>query len=314
MLWKELHGARRSLLLRIVGGLVTGLLGTFLIVQFVIEGEAAIRDWWWFGKRQARSIRRRRRAGLYFAGFLRVGIPLLYVAAVFAVASAAAAGVTSEREDDTWTSLTTTDLTGREIVSAKLLGALWNARRIVFLILVFAGTGGLVGSVHPVGVAAALLAVAVNLLFVGALGVRFSLAVNSTWRAQILTIGLFFIANLLGQAILGVVNWRAPMVFPGFTPVQVNRMLVEPYYFEGLARAPWPKLYDPRDIDDGPGWTVAISLLTLVAYGVGACLLWRGSLSAFEVAAGRARRSRKREPKAVAGAPVVAAGPAAVGS
>ena len=36
--------------------------------------------------------------------------------------------MTSEHEDDTWTSLTATDLTGREIVLAKLFGSLWRVR------------------------------------------------------------------------------------------------------------------------------------------------------------------------------------------
>ena len=42
----------------------------------------------------------------------------------------------------------------------------------------------------------------------------------STWRCKILTLGLLFIVNLLGQASLGLINWQAPLIMPGFTPVR----------------------------------------------------------------------------------------------
>ena len=54
---------------------------------------------------------------------------------VLAVASAAAVSVTSEREDDTWTSLTATLLSGAEVVRAKVLGAIWAARRLAWAML-----------------------------------------------------------------------------------------------------------------------------------------------------------------------------------
>ena len=54
-------------------------------------------------------------------------VPLLYLVGIVTVAGAAAAAITSEHEEDTWVSLTATDLTGREIVLAKLLGPLRRA-------------------------------------------------------------------------------------------------------------------------------------------------------------------------------------------
>ena len=60
--------------------------------------------------------------------FLHGVVPLLYVLGILGVAGSAAASITSEHEEDTWVSLTATDLTGREIVFAKLLGALKRGR------------------------------------------------------------------------------------------------------------------------------------------------------------------------------------------
>ena len=62
-------------------------------------------------------------------------MPLIYLVAVVRVAGAAASAITSEHEEDTWVSLTTTDLTGREIILAKLAGALMRGVRLAEVIL-----------------------------------------------------------------------------------------------------------------------------------------------------------------------------------
>ncbi len=66
-----------------------------------------------------------------FYGYLIAVVPLLYLFGVVTIAGAAAAAITSEHEEDTWVSLTATDLTGREILVAKLLGAMKRASRSV---------------------------------------------------------------------------------------------------------------------------------------------------------------------------------------
>jgi hypothetical protein len=47
------------------------------------------------------------------------------------VAGAAAASITSEHEEDTWVSLTTTDLTGQEIIFSKIFGAIGTVNLFV---------------------------------------------------------------------------------------------------------------------------------------------------------------------------------------
>ena len=62
--------------------------------------------------------------------FLYGVVPLLYVLGILGVAGSAAASITSEHEEDTWVSLTATDLTSREIVFAKIIGAMRRGRSL----------------------------------------------------------------------------------------------------------------------------------------------------------------------------------------
>ena len=124
-------------------------------------------------------------------------IPLVYVAGILSVAGAAAASITSEHEDDTWTSLTATDLSGREIVLAKLLGALGGPGRSCGHLLMALGRSGLRG-VHHVSLLP-LSRLAVYGWFAAALGVWISLQLRSTWRAQFLTTSGLLLVNLRGR-------------------------------------------------------------------------------------------------------------------
>ena len=106
---------------------------------------------------------------------IRIVVPLLYVAGILSVAGAAAASITSEHEDDTWTSLTATDLTPREIVLAKLLGALWRLRGIAVVIFLLTSVGCFVGSVHPLSLPILALSLLIYGWFAAALGIWISL-------------------------------------------------------------------------------------------------------------------------------------------
>ena len=134
-------------------------------------------------------------------------LPLVYLLWTLIIAGAAAASMTSEHEDDTWTSLTATDLTGREIVLAKLFGSLWRARRLfsVIVLLLVAGIG--VGSLHLPEPALGGPGDGRLRRFAAALGVWISIQLRLTWRAQFLTIALLLLVNVSGQ---GVLNMLAP--------------------------------------------------------------------------------------------------------
>ena len=57
------------------------------------------------------------------------------------ISAAAATSLTSEREQDTWTSLATTLLTPLEVIRAKQFGAIWSARWILLALLVLWAIG-----------------------------------------------------------------------------------------------------------------------------------------------------------------------------
>jgi ABC-type transport system involved in multi-copper enzyme maturation permease subunit len=293
MLWKEMHTSRKSLLARAVAVLATILIGgaiAFATYQYAVPAFDELSKHGYVER--VLQFRDHSRYLLHY--HLVVVIPLLYTAWVLGITGGAAAGITSEREEDTWTSLTTTDLTGREIVFGKIWGVIWSSRVLILAMVALGALGVVAGAIHPAGFLVAFGGMAIFAWFAVSLGTRISLAVNSTWRAQILSIGLMFLLNVSGQAILGVINWQAGTIFPGFTPVQVSRMMVEPGFFNRLASSPWPRLHSLADIDTGPKWTVILSILSVVVYGTLAWQLTRSSLSAFEVAAGRAQRPREK--------------------
>jgi ABC-type transport system involved in multi-copper enzyme maturation permease subunit len=291
MTWKELYTSRRSILVRLASLMAASVLGVLVGYYTYWYAEPAFQELMANGYPVSRSWRLVR-ARMEFHWFLQPVIPLLYVAAILGMAGAAAASVTSEREGDTWTSLTATDLNAWEIIWSKMQGAAWSARGIGPAILVLALSGVGTGSLDPVGFAAVLVGICVFTWFTVALGIRVSLWANSTWRAQTLTLSLLFLFNLTGQGIMNCFPSHRVPLFPGFMPLQLGRMLVFPGFVGTLAEFPWPMSFRPEDIDDGPVWTVILSLLTLVAYTIGAFLLTRSALRAFEVAAGRPRRSR----------------------
>ena len=110
------------------------------------------------------------------------------------MAGASASGVTIEREADTWVALTSTPLTGWEILRAKVLGAIWNQRGFA-AVLIFLWLFGLVtGVVHPLRVLGSVAIVGVLTWLVAALGVYYSLRSRRTAKAltsTIVAIGLF---------------------------------------------------------------------------------------------------------------------------
>jgi len=237
-----------------------------------------------------------------FYWFLRFVVPLLYVVGVLAVAGAAAASITSEHEEDTWVSLTATDLTGREIIFAKLRGAMRRGRKFAELILLMVATGAIAGSIHAVSLPFLIAALLVYGWFAAALGVWISLQLRSTWRAQFLTITTLLLINVTGQGILNTLSrfGFAYQLWPGFTPHEIAKLMPDPGFFHQFYYATWPRSWWIRDIDDGLIWQTIVTVLSLLGYAALATLVTWHALRRFEVVAGRARRSRNAQPPALA--------------
>jgi ABC-type transport system involved in multi-copper enzyme maturation permease subunit len=293
MLWKELHTTRARGFARFIGWLLTLILGGFLAYYAVWFGRDAFLEVWQFGYGGRMDWTTVAARGQFYV-FLRGVVPLLYLVGIVTGAGAAAAAITSEHEEDAWVSLTATDLTGREIVLAKLLGSLARARRLwaVLGLLIIAGVGA--DSLHWLTLPVLALVLAVFGWFAAALGVWVSIQLRSTWRAQFLTIASLLLANVAGQGIINMLSIRgfAPQLWPGFTPYEVGKLVMNTDILQRLSQTSWPHLSRFWDLDDGLGWLTIFSIISLMAYAVLAAILTWDALRRFEIVAGRARRGK----------------------
>jgi hypothetical protein len=191
MLWKECHFARTDVFTKLVVLPATILLSVaLLLTSGVDEGiwgslKELVHEGYWghFGARNALNTSLRYISPVY------IGLWLL------AVAGASASSLTVEREEDTWISLTSTPLTGWEILRGKMIGAVWGLRGFGGLIGLFWIVGLLTGALHPVGLVLGLLLVALFTWGVAALGTYASLTARSTSRAVTLTIVTLVLVN-----------------------------------------------------------------------------------------------------------------------
>jgi hypothetical protein len=139
---------------------------------------------------------------------------------------------------------------------------------------------------------ALVLAIAVYGWFAAALGIWISMQLRSTWRAQFLTIALLLLVNVAGQGIVNMLSryGYAPQVWPGFTPYEVGKLVMNPTFFLRFQGVHWPRFRRLWDIDDGPAWLAIFSILSVTGYTILATLLTFDALRRFEIVAGRARR------------------------
>jgi len=122
--------------------------------------------------------------GLRFGSAVAMGIGLLWLA------SQTAAGISSEREQDTWLSLLATPLDGSEILRGKMLGPLRAAAPFGVTLGALWLIGLAAGAVHPLGLLNAIVVVALLAWFTTALGTYISLRSQLTWKARMWTQGI----------------------------------------------------------------------------------------------------------------------------
>jgi hypothetical protein len=192
MLWKEWYGSRGRGRLRFVVGAAVLVLGALMAARLAGPAQEAFREWRLSWSNQASTYWRRERLN----GSIRELTMALYLAALGAVAASAATSVTGERERGTWTSLETTLLTGREVVRAKVAGALRGVRWVVPAYLVLSILGLATGAVHPLGFVLGAAGVAVFLAFATALGVACSVWLSASDQALVTTLLLLLTLNV----------------------------------------------------------------------------------------------------------------------
>jgi ABC-type transport system involved in multi-copper enzyme maturation permease subunit len=225
---------------------------------------------------------------LVLNGALRESSTFLFVLVLLSVASAAAVSMTSEREQDTWTSLSATLLSGREIVLAKIQGAIWSARRLVLALLIMWTVGLLAGAVFPLGVLAAVAGLFVFCGFTAALGVWISVGARNSTRALFATIFWMLVLNV-GYLILIPASLReSDLALAGMMPYMEWASLIsypDAYY---LFSGGWFSIEGPA-MAHGPETLVAY-LIAVFGYGMGTLVLSGAAVEACSKAVERPPR------------------------
>ena len=234
---------------------------------------------------------------LVLNGALRESSAFLFVLLLFSVASAAAVSMTSEREQDTWTSLTGTVLTDREIVLAKIRGAVWSSKRLVLALLIMWGVGLLAGAIFPLGALAAVVGLFVFCGFTAALGVWISLRAKNSTRALFATIFWLLVLNAGYLVLLPAPARESDVVFAGMMPYMEWAALISyPEAFRLFSAGGFKEVEGSSTIDGID--TLVAYLIAVFGYGLGALVLSGAAVRAFTKAVDRPRRHTGRADRA----------------
>jgi ABC-type transport system involved in multi-copper enzyme maturation permease subunit len=235
--WKERHFAATDRFTRLVLLPVIAVITMPLVVMTdANDGRRVLMNFW----RPGYAGLRPRPEGFLWA--LQVDLGWYVAFWLLAVAGASAASMAIEREQDTWTSLTATPLTGREILRGKVLGALWHQRGFAVVLVVLWTLGLITGTVHPLGILASVALVALLTWFVANLGVYFGLRASGTSQAMAAT--LLILACFNGNPLLvffwfvGAMGWESSYSLLGAMPTMAAHAMISP---ESLAGA-WTTL------------------------------------------------------------------------
>jgi len=277
--WKEAYFAVR------VGGLARNLIrtGVYAVLLLILMGALygsvdAFRELAVHGYGYSDFHSYRERMGLN--GALRYGTPVLFVIWMLWLGGLCAAGISSEREQDTWISLLSTPLEANEILRGKMLGPLRATAHFGVVVVALWILGLLAGAVHPIGLLNALIVFGIGTAFIIALGASSSFHCGATWRARLWTQGFLVVAHIFC-----------------LIPLPSMGLLL------GISLWSYSEVHDawnielPKSLSDW-GWgsvVIAWYFGGLLAYVGAAYFLTRSLYRNFDAAAGRAQRTRQPE-------------------
>jgi len=279
MLWKERYVSRTSASTKLLGGLVV-----FACVLGVLYGvyefaRPAFIELWEHGYTASNAYSERASLNR----FLRSVGTLLYVVWALGIASASSSGLSSEREEDTWTSLIATPMGGLEIIRAKMIGAVWGTRGLGVLMIFLWLVGLATGAVHPFGFAAVLLATPVFLWFVNALGTIVSLKSKTTGRSLVTTVAILLVVNGGYMMCCIPLEPDTVLIAAGVTPM-IEAMALMSYNDVN-------NLFSTSHNGRHREFEMFVTcLLGLITYAVAATVLTNMAITRFDEAADRPRR------------------------
>lgn len=238
-------------------------------------------------------------ARLEFNVFLRQVTAVFDFVCLVMLAGLAAEGVAAERERDTWLGLIATPLTGREILRAKMLGAVWRARGVLIMMAGLWTLGLVTGAVHPLGFAAAVVGLAASTWCAVAFGSLVSLWSGDRKHANGLTLPPALLLPLSGLAFLGLPARVATLwVEVGSMPFLTWATLLSYDDVRAAARSgALPPLGDlGMTTGEGVGTVAAVWLVAVAAQAAGAYLFSRLAFRGFDAAVGRPVRTGTAPP------------------
>ncbi|MGE3819247.1 MAG: ABC transporter permease, partial [Isosphaeraceae bacterium] len=165
--WKERHAARVGTSTRIWGVLIYGALFAILGYTSFLLAQPAWREVVLRGYRATVTSDSR---STFNQTFLRPLSTVVIFAQMAVVAGITAESLDLERKRGTWLVLLSTPLTGREILGAKSRASRRRTRVFSIALVCVWILGAVVGSVHPLGLALAVLALLTTLRFCTSLG------------------------------------------------------------------------------------------------------------------------------------------------
>jgi ABC-2 family transporter protein len=273
VLWKERYFAPADVFTKLV--LLPAIVCVTLPLAIITEVQGDVgqiaADFWHQGMAATRPVRE----GLVWA--LRLDVGWYTAFWLLAVAGASASSVTLEREEDTWVSLTSTPLTGWQILRAKVLGAIWNQRGFGAVLVFLWLMALLTGAVKPLAVLASIGLVVILTWLVAMVGIYFSLQATNTSRALVSTIVALCLFNgypfIIVVWFIGTLSWNSSFSLLGFMP----RLTITPLVSPQFVAEPWWGAARPLRMYVDPLAFVPIGrLLLVVVYTVAAAMLnWR---------------------------------------
>ncbi len=274
MLWKELWSGRLSGIIRFITITVGLMILGSIVVQlcFVVPDAAAeLIEHGYFNF----ADRDYDRNTLHI--ILSVWMLGLFALGMLGTVVSAAGSISNERERDTWISILGTPLTAREIILAKMAGAIWSVRAIWLTIAALWCVGIVCGAVFPFSPLLTTFTMGVYLAYGAALGVNLSLWSKSSIRAQGFAVGILIFTSggylLFCLPVISVFSNEASLILMmGFSPLFV-----------------FGTLFSVEHVVDPPSWffdsesivLVLTYILSMVAHGAAAWGLTYGSIESF---------------------------------
>jgi ABC-type transport system involved in multi-copper enzyme maturation permease subunit len=251
MIWKEVV-AERGLNFRRFGRAVIAVLviGSFLPVAL------------WGSSPGARN---------FFAVWTRGMGAAVACLLLLCIAVRAATTITGERERQTLDGLLMTPLGAGEILFGKWLGCVASIRWGWLWLGAIWGTGVLGGELHPIALLMMIAAWWVYATVLAEVGLWFSLSLESSMRATVLTLllalGLGFSYFISLPIFMAAPNWQNP----GWFVTYLNRFQLG---LSPIVTLSWLLAFDTEGRFDNQGWELPTALAALACWTIGGAVLW----------------------------------------